>query len=155
MKVVVQRVKEAQVSVDQKVVSKIKHGFLLLVGLNKTDTIEEVKYIARKIAKLRVFSDNEGKMNLSIKDVSGEVLSISQFTLYGDAHKSNRPSFTEAMNYLSAKPIYESFNEILRNEYNLNVFEGIFGEYMDVGLVNDGPVTIIIEKNKQWLHLTK
>jgi D-tyrosyl-tRNA(Tyr) deacylase len=149
MKVIVQRVKEASVSVNQKIVSKIKHGYLLLVGLSKTDTIDEVNYIARKIAKLRVFSDSEERMNLSINDVSGEILSISQFTLYGDTYKSNRPSFTEAMNYELAKPIYDSFNKILRNEYNLNVFEGIFGEYMDVSLVNDGPVTIIIEKNKQ------
>ena len=148
MKVVVQRVKKASVSVNQKIVAKINQGFLLLVGLSKTDTLDEVKYITRKIAKLRVFSDLEDKMNLSINDVLGEILSISQFTLYGDTNKSNRPSFTEAMDYKLAKPIYDIFNKILREEYNLKVSEGIFGENMDVSLVNDGPVTIIIEKNK-------
>jgi len=155
MKVVVQRVKKASVSVNQKIVAKINQGFLLLVGLSKTDTLDEVKYITRKIAKLRVFSDLEDKMNLSINDVLGEILSISQFTLYGDTNKSNRPSFTEAMDYKLAKPIYDIFNKILREEYNLKVSEGIFGENMDVSLVNDGPVTIIIEKNKHWFDLTK
>jgi D-tyrosyl-tRNA(Tyr) deacylase len=149
MKVIVQRVKEASVSVNDKIISKINQGYVLLVGLNKTDTIDEAKYVARKIAKLRVFSDNEDKMNLSIDDVSGEILSISQFTIYGDATKSNRPSFTEAMSFELAKPLYDLFNNILRKEYKLNVMEGIFGEYMSVRLVNDGPVTIIIEKNKQ------
>jgi len=155
MKVVVQRVKRASVSVNQKTVAKINQGFLLLVGLSKTDTLDEVKYIARKIAKLRVFSDLEDKMNLSINDVQGEILSISQFTLYGDTHKSNRPSFTEAMNYKLAKPIYDIFNKILREKYHIKVLEGIFGENMDITLVNDGPVTIIIEKKKHWLYLTK
>ncbi|MBI9009290.1 MAG: D-tyrosyl-tRNA(Tyr) deacylase [Tenericutes bacterium] len=149
MKVVVQRVKEASVSVNQKVVSSIKQGYLLLVGFHKTDSLNELEYIARKIAKLRVFSDNDDKMNLSIDDVSGEILSISQFTLYGETHKSNRPSFTEAMDYKLANDYYGSFNDILRKKYGLNVLIGAFGENMDVSLVNDGPVTIIIEKNNQ------
>ncbi len=149
MKVVVQRVTEASVTVNHKIVSRINKGFLLLVGLSKTDTIDEIKYVARKIAKLRVFSDVDDKMNLSINDVHGEILSISQFTLYGETHKSNRPSFTEAMSYKLAKPLYETFNDILRNEYGLRVSEGVFGENMDVNLINNGPVTIIIEKNKE------
>lgn len=147
MRVVVQRVKEASVSVNDKVVSKINKGFLLFVGLKSTDTLNEVNYIARKIAKLRIFSDENDKMNLSIDQVNGEILSISQFTLYGDTAKSNRPSFTEAMNYQIANQIYEQFNEILRTDYNLKVSPGVFGENMDIKLTNDGPVTIIIEKN--------
>ena len=147
MRVVVQRVSRASVSVHNEVISKINHGYVLLVGLNKTDTLDHIKYVARKVANLRIFSDENGLMNLSIKDVKGEILSISQFTLYGETKKSNRPSFTDAMNYKDAEGIYHQFNEILRNEYDLNVLAGKFGENMQVSLVNDGPVTIIIEKN--------
>lgn len=148
MRVVVQRVKEANVQVDNKVVSSIKQGYLLLVGIKTTDTIDEIRYVARKIAKLRVFSDKDDKMNLSIDDINGKVLSISQFTLYGDTSKSNRPSFTKAMNYKLAEDVYLQFNRILREEYSLEVLEGVFGENMSISLINDGPVTIIIEKNK-------
>ncbi len=147
MRVVVQRVSQASVSVNKEVISHINHGYVLLVGLNKTDTIDHIKYVARKVANLRIFSDENDLMNLSIKEVKGDILSISQFTLYGETKKSNRPSFTEAMNYKEAEKIYHQFNEILRNEYGLNVLTGMFGENMQVSLVNDGPVTIIIEKN--------
>ncbi|XMB72546.1 D-aminoacyl-tRNA deacylase [Mycoplasmatota bacterium WC30] len=147
MKVIVQRVKTASVTCNGKVFSKIDQGFLLFVGLKQGDTFEEVNYVARKVAKLRIFSDENDKMNLDINDVSGKILSISQFTLYGDTNKSNRPSFTTAMNYKEADLLYNKFNQILRNDYNIEVLTGVFGEHMDVALINDGPVTITIEKN--------
>ncbi len=146
MRVVVQRVSQAQVSVESKIVSSIGKGYLLLIGMTHEDDIDTAKQMARKIANLRVFSDLEGKMNLSLSQVGGEILSISQFTLYGDTNNSNRPSFTKAMNYKEADKLYLDFNEILRKEYGINVKAGVFGEHMEVSLVNDGPVTIIIEK---------
>lgn len=146
MKVVVQRVKRASVSVNNSVRSSIQDGYMLLVGLSQSDTLSEVQYVASKIAKLRVFSDQEGKLNLSIKQVNGEILSISQFTLYGDTSKSNRPGFSNAMNYKDADVLYQEFNRILREDYGINVYPGVFGEHMEIALVNDGPVTIIIEK---------
>ncbi|MDT8336493.1 MAG: D-aminoacyl-tRNA deacylase [Candidatus Izemoplasmatales bacterium] len=146
MKVVVQRVKSAQVSVNEKVISKIDSGLLLLVGFTEGDGIKQIEYIARKIARLRIFEDELGLMNLAINDVTGKILSISQFTVYGDVIKSNRPSFTKALNYETANQLYLEFNKILRNEHNLEVFEGVFGEHMEVSLINSGPVTIIIEK---------
>lgn len=149
MRVVVQRVKEASVSVEEEIVSKIGKGYLLLVGMKKGDTLKEVEYVARKISKLRIFDDSEGKLNLSIKDIDGEILSISQFTLYGETHKSNRPGFSDAMNYELANDLYLKFNNILRDEYNINVLPGVFGSHMDISLINDGPVTIIIEKSSQ------
>ncbi len=146
MKVIVQRVKSASVKVDDSVVSEIKQGYLLLVGLKTGDSLKEVEYVARKVANLRVFSDSEGKLNLSIKQIEGEILSISQFTIFGDTIKSNRPSFTEAMDYKLADELYQKFNQILVDEHGIPVKTGVFGEHMDVELVNDGPVTIIIEK---------
>ncbi|HOO44178.1 MAG TPA: D-aminoacyl-tRNA deacylase [Bacillota bacterium] len=146
MKVVVQRVLEASVSVSGKQVSAIKQGYLLYVGFTHDDTLEEVSYIARKVANLRIFSDSEGKMNLSLAQTNGEILSISQFTLYGDTRKSNRPSFTQAMDYQKADMLYQSFNQMLESEYGINVHGGVFGDHMQIASINDGPVTIIIEK---------
>ena len=146
MKVIVQRVSEGSVLVNNTTISKINNGYLLLVGFKKGDSLKEVEYVARKIANLRIFSDNNNKLNLSIKQVNGEILSISQFTVYGDVNKSNRPSFTESMNFQDAKKLYLEFNRILRDRYQIEVFEGIFGEEMVVSLKNDGPVTIIVEK---------
>jgi len=146
MKVVVQRVTKAEVKVNGEIVSGIGHGYLLLVGFTHCDNSETVKYLARKVANLRVFADEAGNMNLSLLKVDGEILSISQFTLYGDTNKSNRPSFTEAKNYLEADGLYQEFNAILHDEYGIVVKSGVFGEHMEVSLVNDGPVTIIIEK---------
>ncbi len=146
MKVIVQRVSEGSVLVNNTTISKINNGYLLLVGFKKGDSLKEVEYVARKIANLRIFSDDNGLLNLSIKQVNGEILSISQFTIYGSVNKSNRPSFTDAMSYSEAKELYLKFNEMLKNVYNITVKEGIFGEDMLVKLTNDGPVTIIIEK---------
>lgn len=147
MRVIVQRVTQASVHCQNKFISNIGVGYVLLVGLKENDTLKEVEYVARKIAKLRVFSDSDDKMNLSIDQVNGDILSISQFTLYGDTSKSNRPSFTEAMAFEKANQLYEAFNQILRDEYGLTVLTGKFGEDMQVSLINDGPVTIMIEKN--------
>lgn len=145
MKIIVQRVKEASCTVNGEVVSSIENGYLLLVGLTHTDTIEEVKYIAKKIANLRVFEDDEGKLNKSILDEQFEILSISQFTLYGETKKGNRPSFTNAMKPELANTLYKELTHILKNTYNINTYEGVFGAHMDIKLINDGPVTILLE----------
>lgn len=145
MKVVVQRVKKASVEVNEKIVGKIDSGILLLVGFTYDDDIEKLKWMARKIVNLRIFDDENGVMNLSLKDVGGSVLSVSQFTLYADPKKGNRPSYVNALNGEEAVILYDKFNEILRND-EIKVETGMFGEEMEVSLVNDGPITIIVEK---------
>ena len=142
MKLVVQRVKKAEVKVDGNIIGKIDKGFLVLkVG----DTKEQADYLVKKLCNLRVFSDENDKMNLSIKDVKGKLLIVSQFTLYGDCSQGNRPSFIEAARPEEANPLYEYFcNQCELN--NIEVQKGIFGADMKVELINDGPVTIIIEK---------
>lgn len=145
MKVVVQRVKKASVEVNEKMVGKIDNGVLLLVGFTYDDDIEKLKWMARKIVNLRIFDDENGVMNLSLKDVGGSVLSVSQFTLYADPKKGNRPSYVNALNGEEAVILYDKFNEILRND-DIKVETGMFGEEMEVSLVNDGPITIIVEK---------
>lgn len=146
MRVVVQRVKSASVKVDEKLIAEIQKGYLLLVGLTHNDTERELDYIANKIAKLRVFPDDSGKMNRSLTDVGGAILSVSQFTLYADTKDGNRPSFTEALSGEKAEPLFALFNEKLRQVTNTEVQTGEFGAYMDVSLENDGPVTILIER---------
>ncbi len=145
MKIVLQRVNEASCTVNNKIISRINKGYLLLVGITHTDTIKEVEYLAKKIAKLRIFEDEIGKMNRSILDLNYQILSISQFTLYANANKGNRPSFIDAMNPKTAEELYLKLSEILNEEYKIETFNGVFGEYMDISLVNDGPVTIILE----------
>ena len=146
MKLVVQRVLNAQVDVDGKTVGKIDKGFMVLCGITYEDTEKEADVLARKLCNLRVFEDENGKMNLSLKDVGGELLIISQFTLYADTMSSgNRPSFIAAARPEKAEPLYEYFLEKCRQE-NIKVEKGIFGADMKVSLVNDGPVTIILEK---------
>lgn len=145
MRVVVQRCSRAEVRIDGQVVGKIGRGFTLLVGFCHEDTPAEVEFLAKKVAGMRVFEDAEGKMNLSLADVSGEILSISQFTLYGDARKGNRPSFIRAARPDVAEPLYDLFNKTLRDQYGLHVETGIFGADMKVDFVNDGPVTILLE----------
>lgn len=144
MRIVIQRVKSADVKVDGRVVSSIGKGFLILVGISKNDTEKEVKELAKKVPFLRIFEDENGKMNLSLKDVGGEVLSVSQFTLYADTSRGRRPGFEMAAPRDVAVELWNKFNEFLREE-GLTVKEGIFGEYMEVSLINDGPVTIIME----------
>lgn len=145
MKIVVQRVKEAEVTVEGKSVGKIGKGFLVLLGVTHGDTKENADYLVKKLCKLRVFSDENDKMNLALKDVNGELLIVSQFTLYADCSGGNRPSFTESAKPDKANALYEYFcEECAKN--NIKVEKGIFGADMQVSLINDGPVTIIIEK---------
>lgn len=145
MKIVVQRAKHAKVVVDGNVTGEIEKGLMLLVGITHQDTIQDLEYCAKKVANMRIFEDADGKMNLSVKDVGGAILSVSQFTLYGDTRKGNRPSFIEAARPEVAKPLYDQFNELLRTTYDLKVETGIFGAMMDVEFTNDGPVTLMIE----------
>ncbi|GAA4705479.1 D-aminoacyl-tRNA deacylase [Brevibacillus fulvus] len=144
MRVVVQRSKEASVTVNGDVVGKIDHGLVLLVGITHTDTEQQVDFAADKIAHLRIFEDEQGKMNHSVLETGGQVLSISQFTLYGDCRKGRRPNFMEAARPEQAEPLYERFNQQLR-EKGLHVETGRFGQMMEVRLLNDGPVTLIVE----------
>ena len=145
MKLVVQRVKNAKVEVEEKVVGKIDKGYMILVGITHEDTKETVEYLAKKVCSLRVFSDENGKMNLNIKDINGEMLIVSQFTLYADCVRGNRPSFTNAAKPEEANMLYEYFCEKV-SENGIKVEKGIFGADMQVSLLNDGPVTIILEK---------
>ena len=146
MKAVIQRVTEAQVQIEGKVVGKIDQGFMILLGIHAKDTKEDVDYLVRKISKLRVFEDDQGKMNLSLQEIGGSILSISQFTLYADTKKGNRPSFTEAARPETAISLYEMFNKQLK-EIGIPTETGEFGADMKVTLTNDGPVTIIIDTN--------
>ncbi|WP_019242722.1 MULTISPECIES: D-aminoacyl-tRNA deacylase [Bacillus] len=145
MKIVLQRSKQASVTVDGKVVGKIDNGLVLLVGVTHEDTVDAAKFLADKVVNLRIFEDGEGKMNLSLLDVGGDILSISQFTLYGDCQKGRRPNFMEAAKPEFANEIYNVFNEALSSK-GVKVETGIFGAMMDVQLINDGPVTLILEK---------
>jgi D-tyrosyl-tRNA(Tyr) deacylase len=144
MRVVVQRSKEASVTVAGEVVGQIEHGLVLLVGITHEDTEKEVEFVADKVAHLRIFEDEEGKMNHSVLETGGQILSISQFTLYGDCRKGRRPNFMAAARPEQAEPLYHLFNEKLR-EKGLRVETGRFGAMMDVRLVNNGPVTLIVE----------
>jgi len=144
MRLVVQRSKDSCVKVDGKVVGSIKEGLVVLVGFKANDTIEDIKYLARKLINLRIFDDENHIMNKSLIDINGSVLSISQFTLYADCKKGNRPSYCLAMNASEAKQFYEQFNKELES-YNINVETGIFQADMEVEITNSGPVTIILE----------
>lgn len=144
MRIVVQRSKEARVVIDGKVVGSIAHGLVLLVGVTHEDTLDDVRYLAEKVAHLRIFEDEAGKMNKSVLDTGGHILSVSQFTLYGDTRKGRRPSFVHAARPEHAVKLYDALNERLR-EYGLIVETGRFGAMMDVELVNSGPVTLILD----------
>jgi D-tyrosyl-tRNA(Tyr) deacylase len=144
MRVVLQRSGPASVRVDGEMTGSINKGYVLLVGITHSDTEEDAIYVAKKIANLRLWEDDDGKMNKSIIEVGGDILSVSQFTLYADAKKGRRPSFIEAARPEQAEPLWDFFNEHLKNE-GLEVQTGIFGAMMDVELINDGPVTIIID----------
>ncbi|MFS0861689.1 D-aminoacyl-tRNA deacylase [Fredinandcohnia sp. 179-A 10B2 NHS] len=144
MKVIVQRAKNAKVTVNNEVVGSIENGFMLLVGITHSDTIDDIKYLADKVVNLRVFEDSDGKMNLSLLDVSGDILSVSQFTLYGDCRKGRRPNFMEAAKPDFAEKMYQLFNQELR-EKGVRVETGAFGEMMNVQFTNVGPVTLILE----------
>ena len=147
MKVVVQKVSQARCVVEGKVTGEIGTGYMLLVGFGHEDTRETARKYAQKIARLRIFEDENGKINRSIFDVGGSILSISQFTLYADCKKGNRPSFTDALSGERAVSLYKYFNECLRN-LDLEVQEGVFGADMKISLLNDGPVTIILDSEE-------
>jgi|SRR3989339_148998 len=144
MKALIQRVKKASVSVDGKIVGKCGQGFLVLLGVGKGDSSQQIPYIANKIVNMRVFSDSDGKFNLSLKDIKGECLIVSQFTLYADTRHGNRPGFTDAAEPVIANELYKEFCEIVAG-LGVKVERGVFGAMMDVELVNDGPVTIMVE----------
>ena len=144
MKVVLQRTGPASVSVDGKITGSIKKGYMLLVGITHDDTVEDARYLAEKITGLRIWEDETGKMNRSILEEGGDILSISQFSLYGNVKKGRRPSFIEAARPEQAEPIWNVFNQLLVQQ-GLHVETGIFGAMMDVELVNNGPITLLID----------
>ncbi len=147
MKIVLQNVLKASVEVNNQIISEISKGYLLLVSFKEGDNEEISKKLALKVSKLRIFMDENGKTNKSIFDVNGSILSISQFTLYADASKGNRPSFTNCMHFEKANELYKLFNDYLR-ELNLEVKEGMFGEDMKVSLINDGPFTLVLDSEE-------
>ena len=149
MKLVIQRVLNSQVDVDGKTVGKIGKGFMVLCGITHQDSEKEADILARKLCNLRVFEDENGKMNLSLKDVGGEILSVSQFTLYGNVKEGKRPSFVNAMRPENATKLYDYFNLKLK-ETSLNIQTVIFGADMKVNLINDGPFTLIIDSRELW-----
>lgn len=146
MKVVIQRCTEASVTVDKKIVGEIGAGMMLLVGFTDGDSSNEIDYMVDKVTNLRIFDDENGVMNKSLLDIAGSILSVSQFTLYADSRKGRRPSYINALGGEKAKLLYQEFNKKLREKVKI-VEEGIFGADMKVSLINDGPVTIILEKD--------
>lgn len=150
MKVVIQKVSKASVEIDTKIVANILTGLVVLVGIEETDNHEDINYLVTKIINLRIFSDKNDVMNLSVKDINGEIIVVSQFTLYAATKKGNRPSYIKAAKPEIAIPLYENFINQLEKDFGNTIQTGVFGADMKVFLVNDGPVTIIIDsKNKE------
>jgi len=146
MRIVIQRVKDASVRVDGILSGSIQKGLLLLVGIHESDSDEQLEWCCRKIPKLRIFNDNEGKMNRSVMDINGEILIVSQFTLYGNMKKGTRPSFIEAARPEKAERMYNQMIDKLKKESGLNVESGEFGAMMEVDFINDGPVTLVMDR---------
>ncbi|MCH2042772.1 MAG: D-aminoacyl-tRNA deacylase [Saprospiraceae bacterium] len=151
MRVVLQRVSHASVTVDQKIIGKIKKGLLLLLGIEATDKQEDIDWLCKKILGMRIFNDTEHKMNLSVQDVDGEILVISQFTLHASTKKGNRPSFIRAAKPDISIPLYEKFVQSLKEKSRKEIQTGIFGADMKIELLNDGPVTIILDSKQKDL----
>ena len=147
MKVVLQRTTDAKVLVDNKIVGQIDKGIVVLVGFTIGDTIDDINNIVNKIINLRIFDDNNGIMNISLNEINGSILSISQFTLYADTKKGRRPSYINSLKYDEAQKLYDQFNQSIA-QHNIKVEKGLFGAEMKVELVNDGPVTIIIDSKE-------
>lgn len=147
MRAIVTRVSQAGVSVDSEITGEIKSGLMVFIGFTDGDDETTTKKMAQKIARLRIFEDDAGKMNLNIQQTGGEVLSVPQFTLYADLSRGNRPSFFRAMEKEEASRLYHFFNDCLERDYHLNVGKGKFGVHMDVGSINDGPVTIVVDSD--------
>ena len=147
MKLVIQRVKKASLTIDKKVYSSIDQGIVVLVGINNTDTKNEANFLIDKVLNLRIFEDKYEKMNLSLLEISGEILVVSQFTLYGDCNKGRRPSFDKAARREISEPLYDYVVERFKTTYNpISIKTGVFGAYMHVSLINDGPATFVLEK---------
>lgn len=149
MKIIIQRVKEASVTVENKIVSKIKKGVLILLGIGNEDSIEDIEWLTNKIVNLRIFGDEKGMMNLSLKDINGEVIIVSQFTLMASTKKGNRPSYIKAAKPELSVPLYEQFITQLEKDLGKKVGTGVFGADMKVQLINDGPVTIAIDSKNR------
>jgi len=149
MRIVLQRVNKAEVIVEKKSVGKIDQGLLLFLGVTHDDTENEIRYLIDKVSNLRIFQDKNGKMNLSVLDISGEILVVSQFTLYGDTKKGRRPGFDKSAKPEIAEKLYDDFVKLIKEKTELNIETGIFGASMKVNLSNDGPVTFILEKNAE------
>ena len=150
MKVVIQRVSQASVTIDSKIVADIQKGLLVLVGIEDADTQEDINWLCQKITNLRIFGDENDVMNLSVKDIEGDIIVVSQFTLHASTKKGNRPSYLKASKPEIAIPMYENFVKQIEKEHGKKVQTGIFGADMKVALLNDGPVTIIIDsKNRE------
>jgi len=147
MRVIIQRVSEASVRVDNNIVGSINQGFVLLVGFTHDDNIDDLNFMIKKIKFIRLFDDDNGIMNIDINDIGGSILSISQFTLYADASRGRRPSYTNAMKYNEAEELYNHFNNMLIDE-GFKVEKGVFGGDMKVSLINDGPITIILDSKE-------
>jgi len=144
MRILIQRVKQARIVVEGQEVSNIARGLVLFVGIGKDDRINDLEYLCRKVTNIRIFDDEQGKMNLDIRQVNGKIMSVSQFTLYANTRKGNRPGFDHSADPVLAKEYWTRFNDMLR-ESRLEVVEGIFGAHMSVNLINDGPVTIWLD----------
>ena len=149
MRAVVQRVKRSSVKVDDEIVGSIENGINVLIGICAEDTLDDIKYIVDKVVNLRIFQDDNDKMNLSLKDIDGEILAISQFTLYGDCRRGRRPNFMNALGGNEAKVLYDKFIHMLKDT-GIKVETGVFGEHMDVEIQNDGPVTILLDSKKTF-----
>ena len=150
MRAVIQRVSKASVTIDNKIYSQIENGLLVLIGIEDADNAEDIEWLSGKIVNLRVFNDDNGVMNISVKDINGDILAVSQFTLHASTKKGNRPSYIKASKSEFAIPMYEKFIQQLSNDLGKTVGTGVFGADMKVELLNDGPVTIVIDtKNKE------
>ncbi len=150
MRAVVQRVKRAQVRVDGEITGKIEKGLLVLLGVGKDDTQKDLEYLGDKIPGLRIFEDDEGKMNLSVLDVGGSILAVSQFTLFGDCRNGRRPGYSEAARPEEAVVFYKEFMDYIRNKYKIPVEAGVFQAHMEVDFINDGPVTLLLDSRKTF-----
>lgn len=150
MRAVIQRVQYANITIDHKNIRSIKEGLVVLLGVEHEDSSEDIEWLASKIARLRIFSDEEDKMNHSVQDIDGEAMVVSQFTLHASTKKGNRPSWIKAADPLKAEPMYRKFVTVLQGHLKKNIITGEFGAHMDIEMVNDGPVTIIIDsKNRE------
>lgn len=149
MRAVIQRCKKVELFIDNKMHSSIGTGLLVLLGVGNEDNIADIEWLAGKISRLRIFSDAEGKMNLSVQDIAGEILVVSQFTLFASTKKGNRPSYIDSAPPEKAIPLYENFIDMLKQESGVNVETGVFGADMSIDLINDGPVTIIIDSKSK------